>query len=212
MADPPGTSRRVGEPNELETEQADGTRPDPVPSSRPSTAGSVSRAMVLVGQGVDGGEVEAAELGRRVRGPGRRSVVAPDAVDHQVDRARCRCPRPAGPCPCPPARRWRWGRRTTTAWSNPRASARPKCSTPAWVSMRTIEPRWAAHAAEGGGEQCGLRAEAPAPGPPDRAHHEQAHPVGADGASRSTTSAVSGLSRSMPPPPSPGRAPVFSSM
>ena len=104
------------------------------------------------------------------------------------------------------------GSTTTRAVSNPRARARPKCSTPAWVSMTTISScrrRMPATAAES--SACsGHRQPPPAWATPPMTSSRTSS--GPETDRRSTRSEVSGFRRSMPPAPSPGRAPVFSSM
>ena len=90
---------------------------------------------------------------------------------------------------------------TTTAWPNPRASARPKCSTPAWVSSTIASPRRRPTARIVCGEQGVLGAEAAAAGPGQRAHREEADAVRCALPERSTTSSTSGLSRISGPNP-----------
>ena len=85
------------------------------------------------------------------------------------------------------------GSTTTSARSNPRASARPKCSTPAWVSMMTTSPRRNLMPAIVAASRAfsGQRQPPPARCTPPITRSRT--PSGASTPRRSTTSAVSGF-------------------
>ena len=99
----------------------------------------------------------------------------------------------------------------SSAWLNPSASARPKCSTPAWVSIKitSFSLRLIYLITEFRSVFSGQRQPAAAwtTVPITRIFT----PSGPVIPKRSTTSDTSGFSESISPRPSPGRAPVFSS-
>src|ERR1035437_6312646 len=104
------------------------------------------------------------------------------------------------------------GSTTMRARSNPRDKARPKCSTPAWVSMMTTSPRRRLMLAMAAASKAFSGQRQPPPARRTPPMTKRRTPSRALTAKRSTTSEVSGLRRSITPEPSPGRAPVFSSM